>query len=277
MGADAKEVRNVKGVQDDPRPARPPGEGAEGVPDKTIPQTGKVRLRGRYLIYGFFFKTRGLWGVLLLFAMFFTTRWEAADAALSWVIGLVVYAPGVVIRIRSQQYLRYRLRNEGVLATAGPYTWVRNPVYIGNTLGLAGLCIMCKLYWMAPVVAAWALLAYHLSVRFEEMRLAKRFGEVYQLYCERVPRWFPRRPSTTIPQISRAGFWRAVAVEWQCLVLLLVPLGKGWAFGPHAGHWRAILSPATDFVVAHRGPFVAALAIGLVALAALNLARLRSR
>ena len=245
--------------------------------NSTVVQDKGPRLRGRYLFYGFFFKIRGLWAVLLLFAMFFSTRWEAADMLWNWVIGLVVFGAGFAIRVRSQQYLRYRLRDEGALATAGPYAWVRNPVYIGNTSGLVGLCIMCRLYWMVPIAAAWAILAYHLSVRFEEMRLTKRFEEPYRLYCERVPRWIPRRPSAVVPQVGRAGFWRAVAVEWQCLVLLLVPLGKEWAFRPYAGHWHEMLSQVLDFVIAHRSPFIAALAIGLAALAAINLAKVRSR
>jgi protein-S-isoprenylcysteine O-methyltransferase Ste14 len=240
-------------------------------------QDKNPRLRGRYLFYGFFFKIRGLWAVLLLFAMFFTTRWESADVPLNWVIGLTLFGAGFALRVRSQQYLRYRLRDEGELATAGPYAYVRNPVYIGNTLGLAGLCILCRLYWMAPIAAAWAALAYDLAVRFEEMRLTKRFGESYRRYIECVPRWIPRRSSAVISQASRAGLWQAVAVEWQCLVLLLVPIGKEMVFRPHAGKVHAVLLQAMDFVVIHRGLFIAVLALGLAALAAINLTRLRSR
>jgi protein-S-isoprenylcysteine O-methyltransferase Ste14 len=263
-------------MQDDSRPAHLPDEAGNRTPVEASPDIGEPFRRRQYLLYGFFFKIRGLWTVLLLFAMFFTTCWESADALATWTIGLALFGAGFGLRVRSQQYLRYRLRDEGGLATAGPYAYVRNPVYIANITGLAGLCILCRLFWMAPIAAAWAALAYHLAVRFEEVRLTKRFGETYRRYCERVPRWIPRRPSAVSTEVSRAGLWKAVAVEWQSLVLLLVPVGKEWVFRPHAGKVHAVFLQALDFVVLHHSLFIAILAVGLAALAALNLARLHS-
>ncbi len=231
--------------------------------------------RWRYLLYGFCFKIRGLLAVLLLFAMFFTTWGRRGSAALNWAIGLTLFGAAWALRIRSQQYLRYRLREDGGLATSGPYAYVRNPVYIANITGLGALCIMCGLYWMTPIAVAWAAIVYHLAVRFEEIRLSKRFGEPYREYLRTVPRWIPRGSPTAAAGARHAGFWRAARVEWQNLLLLLVPLAKEWGFGRHGGEVHAVLRRLVALVAAHAYASLVLLAVILVALAAWNLNELR--
>lgn len=78
--------------------------------------------------------------------------------------------------------------------TAGIYRWVRNPMYIGGTLLLAGF----GLWHRSAVMTLFAgvfLLAAHCFVRFvEEPGLEERFGEEYRRYRERVNRWLPTPP-----------------------------------------------------------------------------------
>lgn len=232
--------------------------------------------RWLYLFYGFIFKIRGLMAGILLFAMFFVTRKNWGNDALNWAIGLPLFAAAVLLRIRSQQYLKYRLRDHSALTTAGPYAYVRNPVYIANIMGLGALCILCNLYWMAPIAVGWAALVYHLSVRFEEMNLIKCHGEPYRSYLKCVPRWIPRRSPSRDVVSGRAGFWRAARVEWQNLLLLLVPLGKNWTFRSHGGSVHAVVERLVNFVLAHTYVFLVVLAIGVVCLAAMNLVQHRS-
>ncbi len=77
---------------------------------------------------------------------------------------------------------------------AGPYRWVRNPMYIGGIAMLAGF----GLYEGSPSILALAaaafLIAHLMVVLYEERTLAANFGSEYQEYCGRVPRWIPRRP-----------------------------------------------------------------------------------
>lgn len=207
--------------------------------------------------------------------MFFTTWGRSSSTAVNWTIGLVLFGAAWALRIRSQQYLRYRLKEDGGLATTGPYAYVRNPVYIANITGLGALCILCGLYWMAPIAVVWAAIVYHLAVRFEEIRLAKRFGEPYREYLKDVPRWIPRSPSRAVAGGGHAGFWRAARVEWQNGLLLLVPLAKEWGFGRHGGEIHAALRRLVALVAAHTYGSLALLAVVLVVLAAWNLNELR--
>ncbi len=81
----------------------------------------------------------------------------------------------------------------------GLYRFVRNPMYLGALLillgeaalfGSPGLLLYALLIWMA-----WHLFV----VLYEEPHLKKAFGEEYELYLKRVPRWFPRLRSKRLP------------------------------------------------------------------------------
>jgi protein-S-isoprenylcysteine O-methyltransferase Ste14 len=80
---------------------------------------------------------------------------------------------------------------------AGPYRWVRNPMYISAllvVLGEAWLFLSLPLLVYAGTLAAF----FHLFViGYEEPTLSRTFGETYEAYGRIVPRWIPRaRPWT---------------------------------------------------------------------------------
>ncbi|HKA86920.1 MAG TPA: isoprenylcysteine carboxylmethyltransferase family protein [Haliangiales bacterium] len=78
------------------------------------------------------------------------------------------------------------------LVVRGPYRFVRNPMYLGAGVALAG----AALYYRSPSLLAYVgvfLLALHLLVvLYEEPTLARTFGEEYDAYRARVRRWLPR-------------------------------------------------------------------------------------
>jgi protein-S-isoprenylcysteine O-methyltransferase Ste14 len=80
------------------------------------------------------------------------------------------------------------------LVAAGPYRWVRNPIYIAAVVivsGEAWLFLSAGLLAYAAALAA----AFHLLVTcYEEPRLGVRFGEQYGIYRSTVRRWIPRPP-----------------------------------------------------------------------------------
>ena len=77
------------------------------------------------------------------------------------------------------------------LVIRGPYQFVRNPMYIGAGMALAGAALF---YRSAPLLgyAGVFLLACHLFViSYEEPTLRRSFGPDYEAYCRRVRRWWP--------------------------------------------------------------------------------------
>ena len=78
------------------------------------------------------------------------------------------------------------------LTVQGPYGWARNPFDLGVGLLLLGeLCLMPSLA-LAIYVGLCALVTHAMVIRWEEPRLAHRFGRAYAAYVTVVPRWLPR-------------------------------------------------------------------------------------
>src|SRR5437667_5327682 len=77
------------------------------------------------------------------------------------------------------------------LVIRGPYRFVRNPMYIGAGLALAGAAIFYGSLALLGYTGAF-FLATHLSVVFhEEPTLRRSFGQEYEEYCRQVRRWWP--------------------------------------------------------------------------------------
>lgn len=107
------------------------------------------------------------------------------------------------------------------LAQLGPYSIVRNPLYIGNFLGAVGFGFAVEMPYLAALIAAVFAALYPSVVRREEARLAQLFGERYRQYCARVPRWLPdlslyREPETlsVAPRRIRNGILDAMWFLW---------------------------------------------------------------
>ena len=77
------------------------------------------------------------------------------------------------------------------LVIQGPYRFVRNPMYIGAGLALAGAALFYESLSLLAYAATF-LLATHLFVVFyEEPALRQTFGQEYEAYCDQVGRWLP--------------------------------------------------------------------------------------
>ena len=80
------------------------------------------------------------------------------------------------------------------VVAAGPYRWVRNPIYIAALLIVLG---EAWLFMSLPLLAYAGMMAvfFHLFVTgYEERTLRRRFGSTYLEYRRVVPRWIPRAP-----------------------------------------------------------------------------------
>lgn len=115
------------------------------------------------------------------------------EALRLWAVGHI----GVVSRTRSDRL--------GPLVASGPFSIVRNPLYIGNILLWLGLTLSARLPWLTPVVALLLALEYRAIVGWEEHVLAERLGDEYRRYAAQVPRWIPRPRIGSPGRRSRAG------------------------------------------------------------------------
>ncbi|MDE8348220.1 MAG: isoprenylcysteine carboxylmethyltransferase family protein [Acidocella sp.] len=75
------------------------------------------------------------------------------------------------------------------LVTAFPFSISRNPIYLGNTILLAGAALAFNNLWLAAFDIAAVQAVTILAIQREEAHLAVLFGSAWQNYAQRVPRW----------------------------------------------------------------------------------------
>lgn len=82
------------------------------------------------------------------------------------------------------------------LVTRGPYSFVRNPMYLGAGTALAGASLYYRSLPLFAYTIAFMLAAHLFVIAYEERALRARFGDEYVSYTGRVRRWLPRATRT---------------------------------------------------------------------------------
>jgi protein-S-isoprenylcysteine O-methyltransferase Ste14 len=164
----------------------------------------------------FVFKNRGL--LLGLPALALVGRGKPSAASIAR--GLPVAIAGELLRCWAVGYSGETTRNDVVtaaeLVTAGPYAYARNPLYIGNFLTAAGFAVAftgknCRPMRALLIGGSLAAMGavYATIVPHEEAFLHSQFGDAFDRYCERVPRYVPQlRPAQ-----AGNGRWKASVVR----------------------------------------------------------------
>jgi len=75
------------------------------------------------------------------------------------------------------------------LVTSGPFAVSRNPIYLGNTLLMAGAGLAFGNFWLLVCGLAAALAVRQLAILREELHLAARFGDEWRAYAAGTRRW----------------------------------------------------------------------------------------
>lgn len=78
------------------------------------------------------------------------------------------------------------------LVVRGLYNYIRNPMYIGVLLLIAGWAMFFQSRDVLIYGAIVGLFFHLFVVLVEEPLLRKKFGEAYLSYCARVGRWVPK-------------------------------------------------------------------------------------
>ena len=79
------------------------------------------------------------------------------------------------------------------LVTAGPYRYIRNPMYVGAGFALLGAALFYESPALLAYVAGFRLMTHGFVLIYEEPALRRLFGSAYEAYCGETGRWWPRR------------------------------------------------------------------------------------
>jgi protein-S-isoprenylcysteine O-methyltransferase Ste14 len=145
-------------------------------------------------------------GVVAGLVPWWLTGWQVRDPLPSWawtplrVAGVVLLATGILVLVEA--FVRFVVEGVGTpapiaptqrLVVAGPYRYVRNPMYLAVVAVIVGQALALGqpglLGYAAAVGGATATFAHG----YEEPTLQRQFGGQYEAYRRAVPAWWPRR------------------------------------------------------------------------------------
>ncbi len=141
-------------------------------------------------------------------------------SAFSIAVGLPLALAGELVRCWAVGYSGTTTRGDEVeapeLVTAGPYAYVRNPLYVGNFLTALGFAIAFtgknSLGARTALVGgslATMLAVYAAIVPHEEQFLRAQFGDAFDHYCDDVPRIIPQLEPAPIAH----GTWKPEVIK----------------------------------------------------------------
>ena len=110
------------------------------------------------------------------------------------VVGLVVYLAGSAFVLWARRTLgkmwglstsrNVRLRDDHQIIQNGPYAFVRNPMYFGWWVAMAGL-LLAYPTWVVLLFLVFSVVSFAGRARREDAALAGRFGEAWTKYKKR--------------------------------------------------------------------------------------------
>jgi protein-S-isoprenylcysteine O-methyltransferase Ste14 len=151
------------------------------------------------------------------FVMVAAFAWFSHPDLKSLAIGVPVSACGIALRAWAAGHLAKNQR----LATSGPYSFTRNPLYLGTLLAAIGLATAARSAGLAVLFAALFALVYLPAIELEEQHLAAILPG-YAAFATRVPLLIPRWPAQFGPDRFSPALYRKNR-EYQALL--------GWVLG----------------------------------------------
>lgn len=145
-----------------------------------------VQMRGRMRY------TRWFIVLLMPLVLFSASQWpeHSLEHELMQWGGHILVVVGVMIRIYASLYVGGRKNHE--LITDGPFSIVRNPLYVGSFIATVGLGLLTISFLITGLLMLAFVVCYLYTVEREELYLSRKFGDAYTQYTQTVPRWMPK-------------------------------------------------------------------------------------
>lgn len=108
-----------------------------------------------------------------------------SSVAISWIPP--VWA--IVLFRREETEIEPTSPTNRMLVTGGPYQFTRNPMYLGLVILTLGIAIWVGAWPMFGAPVALFATANWVHIPFEEAKMRRQFGAVYDEYLTKVRRW----------------------------------------------------------------------------------------
>jgi len=136
--------------------------------------------------------TRMFFFALLPFILF-SRGMLAEDGAAHALMGWAGYLM-VIVCVLGRGYCSAFIggRKNDMLIAEGPFSLMRNPLYVFSFIGVMGIGLQSGMATLALTLSLCFMFYYPKVVAREEAYLLNRFGDVYRDYMRKTPRWLPQ-------------------------------------------------------------------------------------
>jgi protein-S-isoprenylcysteine O-methyltransferase Ste14 len=133
-------------------------------------------------------------------------------------VGTIFVLLGIATRLWSSGHVK----KNRVLATDGPYAYVRHPIYVGNiTLGI-GFCFASGLWWSFPLFIAIVLIFYPHAILHEDEKLHTAFKEDWEQWSKKTKALIPRFKPYQQNQRSSWSFMESLRQNGEPIIALFL-------------------------------------------------------
>lgn len=139
-----------------------------------------------------------------------------------FIAGAVLILLGVVIRLVASGHIK----KDKVLATDGPYAYVRHPLYVGNFAILVGFCLAAGVWWALPLFILFWIAFYPPAIRTEDARLRRLFSQEWDAWSAQtralIPRLRPYRPGASPRPASAWSFRQSLRQNGEPIIAIFL-------------------------------------------------------
>ncbi|MFL6714176.1 MAG: methyltransferase family protein [Sulfurifustis sp.] len=155
----------------------------------------------------------------IAFLILLTTVGAPTDAR-PYFVGLVLAVLGIAVRLWASGHVK----KDKVLATTGPYAYVRHPLYVGNHLITFGFCLASGLWWSFIVWLALAFFYYPQTIAHEDKLLARLFPGQWEAWSKETRALIPRITPYRSGQRSEWSFAQSLRQNGEPIIAALLIL-----------------------------------------------------
>ena len=132
--------------------------------------------------------------------------------------GLGAAALGIGVRLWASGHVK----KDKVLATTGPYAYVRHPLYVGNHLITAGFCLASGLWWSFVAWIGLAWFYYPQTIAHEDRMLARLFPGQWEDWARQTRALIPRLSPYRSGQAAEWSFTQSLRKNGEPIIAALL-------------------------------------------------------
>ncbi len=143
-------------------------------------------------------------------------------------IGVAAATLGIAVRMWASGHVK----KDKVLATTGPYAYVRHPLYVGNHLITFGFCLASGLWWSFVVWIVLGFFYYPQTIAHEDRLLARLFPGEWEEWAKKTRALIPSLTPYRSGQSSEWSFGQSLRQNGEPIIAALLFLGLYILYGP---------------------------------------------